>query len=84
MPVAKNHKCPFAHMGGPNPHATAKTPPPAAAAHAEGAECPFPFILLHDPVRCLQPSYWAKHCQSPVFWVLTVLCLAIAYQSLLR
>ncbi len=84
MPVAKNHKCPFAHMGGPNPHATAKPTPPAAAAHAEGAECPFPFILLHDPVRCLQPSYWAKHCQSPVFWVLTVLCLAIAYQSLLR
>ena len=89
MPVSRGQKCPFAHMGGPNPHAKAKTPchaatrsAAAAQAHAEGAECPFPFILLHDPVRCLQPSYWAKHAQSPVFWVLTALCLAMAYQAL--
>eukprot|EP00946_MAST-07B_sp_MAST-7B-sp1_P003788 g3788.t1 len=85
IPVARSQKCPFAHMGGPNPHAAAKTPRHAAAAsaaHGEGAECPFPFILLHDPVRCLEPSYWAKRAQSPIFWVFTMLCVAMAYQAL--
>ena len=49
-------KCPFATMGGPNPH-TSKTNVDAATV-AKG-ECPWPFILLHDPKRGVQnPWTW--------------------------
>ena len=72
MPIKKENKCPFAVLGGPNPHKVGTTTAAAAAAAAAAAnvnqvdaamasksECPWPFILLHDPKKGLQnPWTW--------------------------
>ena len=61
MPVEENKKCPFAALGGPNPHAnpTKAAAPAEVAAVAAAGQCPFPFILLHDPITGLKdPKTW--------------------------
>ena len=89
MPVKKNQKCPFAVLGGPNPHkivggsmslssttAAISTPTTASVdAAAIKGECPWPFILLHDPVRGLQ---------NPLSIVLLVIVLAMFYRQVLN
>ena len=54
-------KCPFAALGGPNPHgskkdATSPTVPTIREAskekemsHSKGGRCPWPFVFCHDP-----------------------------------
>eukprot|EP00808_Paulinella_micropora_P017137 g81074.t1 len=67
MPVRENEKCPFASLGakaGFSAHNTSTTQP----AVAQG-ECPFPFILLHDPVKGLK---------NPKAWLLALLVLVFA------
>ncbi len=63
LPVVKGEKCPFAVVGsGYNPHAAM-----APSKQAKG-ECPWPFILLHDPV---------KGAQNPLTWILVLIIAAI-------
>ena len=64
MPVEENKKCPFAALGGTNPHAKARPAVAPAtvdreAPAAAAGQCPFPFILLHDPVAGFKdPKTW--------------------------
>ena len=65
MPVKKENKCPFAVMGGPNPHALGGSMPLPGQANSSTStkagtemihkgECPWPFILTHDPIKGMQ------------------------------
>ena len=63
LPVVKGEKCPFAVVGsGYNPHAA------MAPSKQAKRECPWPFILLHDPV---------KGAQNPLTWILVLIIAAI-------
>jgi heme oxygenase len=79
MPVKKNLKCPFAVMGAPNPHLIGGSIPLKASTEDEKmtrdakvmkkGECPWPFILLHDPMKGLQ---------NPLTWIF-ILAVALFY-----
>ena len=89
MPVSKEKKCPFAVLGGPNPHAAGGAMPLASSesgatdktvmekekeATTTAAECPWPFILLHDPI---------KGVQNPLTFVLLAVCLSMYWKVIL-
>jgi hypothetical protein len=69
MPVRENQKCPFAALGGPNPHAAEADTASAtdrgvgavtkagAPISAAASACPFPFILLHEPTKAMVAPY---------------------------
>ena len=62
---AGSSQCPFAYLGGPNPHASGETPAKNIAptpaeptkevhvskAHEKGGRCPWPFVFFHDPTQ---------------------------------
>ena len=71
MPVREGEKCPFAVFGGTfNPHGTPDGPARGngMAVAATKGECPWPFILLHDPI---------KGFSNPLTWLLVALIAAI-------
>jgi heme oxygenase len=74
MPVRKDAKCPFASLGGPNPHAKEKKKTQKNTTESDIVEkhCPFPFILLHDPVRGVQ---------DPLFFISVVVCVVSLWYS---
>jgi hypothetical protein len=61
MPVRANDKCPFAVLGGANPHATAaeddvteSTAGGATSTKVQTAACPIP----HEALAWVQPALW--------------------------
>ena len=72
--------CPLG-FGKPNSNPSKPNADPAPFAAAEGVagagECPFPFILLHDPVRG-----WALHRQK-VIWLLAA-CAVLVFSYVLQ
>jgi len=49
-------KCPFAMMGGPNPHAIAHNHGEEVVMEEKegGGRCPWPFVFFHDPLMGMQ------------------------------
>ena len=84
MPVKKEQKCPFAVLGGPNPHAVGGSMPFVPKKETTTAskvdvtaikgECPWPFVLLHDPVVGMK---------NPLTYVLLVVLFAVFYRQIL-
>ena len=85
MPVKKENKCPFAvmGMGGPNPHALGGSMPLPGQANTSTStkadtemihkgECPWPFILTHDPIKGMQ---------NPLTYVALVALFAVYFGS---
>jgi len=72
MPVKENQKCPFANMGGPNPHAVVDALSGKKGGKlADGAKCPFPFILLHDPKEGMKdPRAWLVFAVLPFLFLI--------------
>ena len=85
---AGSSQCPFAYLGGPNPHASAESPAqkkmaptPAEATEAvlkshekgAGGRCPWPFVFFHDPTQGMKD--WQT-------WLVIGLALSWAWSKL--
>ena len=84
---AGSSQCPFAYLGGPNPHASAEAPTEKVAAtpvstteatkelsrsHEKSGRCPWPFVFFHDPTQGLKD--WQT-------WVVVGLALSLIWSK---